>query len=149
MATEIVLDASVAAKWYLLDESHVEQAQELRREIEAERLLVIVPVFWTYEVASLFSKAAAAGRLSDEEARLAIQSILVIPRTEMQLPEPLEAFDLARRYGRSLIDCFYLAAAEARACDFWTDDRKLVRALGGRCRFVRWIGDFVPPSAAP
>jgi len=59
----------------------------------------------------------------------------------------MQAFDAARRFNRSVIDCFYLSIAEERGCDFWSDDRKLCRALSSRYPFVRWIGDYPRPGS--
>ena len=43
MAREVVIDASVAAKWQLTDEEHVGAAERLRVAIEAGQLQLAVP----------------------------------------------------------------------------------------------------------
>jgi predicted nucleic acid-binding protein len=118
MSTEIVIDASVAAKWYLQDEERLDEAERLRRELEADRLMLVVPAFWGYEVASIFSKAVANRRMALDAARAGVEALLGIPRIEVEQPDPIAALDLARRFNRSVIDCFYLAIAEERGCDF-------------------------------
>ena len=148
MPSEVILDASIAAKWHLRDEAFLDQADSLRLAITEERFLLVVPTVWPYEVVSIFSKAVANRRLDEEAARLAAQAALVIPREEVFPAEPMDAFALARRFNRSIFDCFYLAIAEERGCDFWTDDRKLARALSPAYPFVRWIGDF-PGAPTP
>jgi predicted nucleic acid-binding protein len=146
--SEIVLDPSVAAKWYLTDEQYYAQAEQLRLRVEAGDHDVVLPFFWDYEVASIFSKAVANQRLGEEVAREAVQALLGLPAVVLVPPAPIQAFDDARRFNRTLIDCFYLSAAEERGCDFWTDDRKIVRTSAPPTPGVRWIGDYPIPAPA-
>jgi predicted nucleic acid-binding protein len=145
----VVVDASVAAKWVLVGEAQAEEAARLGVDIRQKRLLPVVPAFWDYEVASVLSKAVANRRLSEVDARAALAELLLMDRISVEFPSPAEAFDTARRLGRGVIDCFYVVIAEARGCDFWTDDQKLVRSLSDRYPFVRWIGDYPVPPPSP
>jgi predicted nucleic acid-binding protein len=70
-----------------------------------------------------------------------------LPGLVLDRPSPAEAFSLARRFNRSVYDSLYLGIAEELRCDFWTDDRKLHRALSAEYPWVRWIGDFPEPTA--
>lgn len=40
-------------------------------------------------------------------------------------------------------DAQYIALAEQLGCEFWTDDRRLVRQVSATLPSVRWLGDFV------
>jgi predicted nucleic acid-binding protein len=146
---DVVVDPSVAAKWQLKDEMLASEAERLRHSIHARDLRLVVPAFWAYEIASIFSKAAANGRLTEAEARRATMDFVSLPSEYVPTPDAVAAFDAAQRFNRSVIDCFYLAIAEERGCDFWTDDRKLHRTLNGTYPFVRWIGDYPQPPEAP
>lgn len=146
---DVVVDASVAAKWQLKDEAHVAEAERLLRTIESGAVRLVVPDFWRYEVAGLYTKAVANGRMGDVDALEALSDVLRIPAVRLPLPHPMDAFRAARRFNRSLIDCFYLAIAEERGCDFWSDDRKLCRALSPTYPFVRWIGDYAAAAPSP
>ncbi len=42
----------------------------------------------------------------------------------------------------TVYDAYYLIVAQRAVCDFWTDDRRLLRILAGRLPYVRWIGDY-------
>lgn len=141
---EVVIDASVAAKWQLSDESYVREAEALRTEVAAGRLALVVPAYWQFELASVLSKAVSLGRVDDAGAVEALEAFIGIPTAVVPMPSPHEAYRTARRFNRSVIDCFYLAIAEERGCDFWSDDRKLCRALSPTYPFVRWIGDYHP-----
>lgn len=50
--------------------------------------------------------------------------------------------ETAERYGISAFDAQYVALASMRGIDLWTDDERLLRALGGRVPEARWIGDY-------
>lgn len=41
---------------------------------------MVVPSFWSYEIASIFSKAAANNRLPEAEARNAVEDLLDMPQ---------------------------------------------------------------------
>lgn len=148
MPVDAVIDAaSVAAKWRLPEEEYALQAEWLLDDVSAGTIRLVVPSFWAYEIASILSKAVANRRIAEEAAAQALEILLEMPSDFRPLPDPAAAFKAARRFNRTLIDCFYLTLAEQRGCDFWTDDRKLVRALAARYPFVRWIGDYPAPAA--
>jgi predicted nucleic acid-binding protein len=141
-AEDTVVDASIAAKWILDDEPYVREALEILSRIRAGDLRLVVPSFWDYKVASILSKAVANGRISESDALLGIEVLQHIPSQRAPYPSPQDAFQAARRFNRSLIDCLYLSLAEMRPCSFWTDDRKLLRAVGPTRAFVKWVGDY-------
>jgi predicted nucleic acid-binding protein len=131
----------------LADEAFVPQAEALRQEILQGRDTLVVPWIYRLEVASILSKAVDNGRIAETRAREAVAILIDIVHITVPPPEPGEAFDLARKYRRSVFDSFYLVIAEERGCLFWTDDRKLARALGPTHPFVRWIGEYPDPAA--
>jgi predicted nucleic acid-binding protein len=144
--SEVVADASVAAKWHLQDEEHVAQAGQLLAAVLGGRFSLVVPEIWRFEVGSIFSKAVANRRVTEAEGRTALADTLLVPHVAFSPPDPVAAYEAARRFNRTIFDGFYLALAEERGCDFWTDDRKLVRALSNSYPFVPWIGNYpIPP----
>lgn len=42
----------------------------------------------------------------------------------------------------AVYDAHYIALAQLLKCDLWTADQRLLRVLGGKLPFVKWIGDF-------
>jgi predicted nucleic acid-binding protein len=144
---EVVVDASVAVKWVLEDEEHRAEALRRRQDIRSGTHTLVVPSFWDYELASIFSKAVSTKRLTEERGRQHLSVFLRFPAVTIGIRAPDVAFADARRFQRSVIDSFYLSLAEERGCDFWSDDRKLCRALSTRFPFVRWIGDYAAPAS--
>ena len=43
---------------------------------------------------------------------LIVGALTFLPALSLGLPTPMEAYELARRFNRSVIDCFYVAIAE-------------------------------------
>ena len=95
----LVVDASVATKWYLRHELHAELAEELLRAHRADRIELIAPAHILYEVPATIH-AATLGRqprLSRAEGRLAIDSFLELHlRTNDGDTLPREVYELAQ-----------------------------------------------------
>src|SRR5687767_8584463 len=88
-AEDCVVDASVAAKWYLRDEEHREQANHLLARLSAGRAVLAAPVQIRYEIPSAIVAAnrRREPRLSREEAEQAIAELLSTDLTTYHTPE--------------------------------------------------------------
>lgn len=142
---DAVVDASVSIKWANPLEEHADEANQMLDDFETGVLALLAPAFWEYELASGISKAIHRGDLTEDEGREALQKTLALGIPLHPNPGPQQAFELARRYQRSLYDSFYLDLAERESCDFWTADAKLYNAVKDTLPFVRWIADYPNP----
>ena len=137
-----VLDASVAAKWFVRDPSEelAEHADRLLSEYVQARADLIVPdLFWP-EVGSVLSKAARQGRLSMKSASRAVAQLLAQALESVSSRELLEpAFEIATPFGCSVYDCVYVALAFESDRALITADKRLVNAMGADLP-VRWLG---------
>lgn len=129
-----VLDASVAAKWFLpaIGEPFSAEANKILIAFVAGRVTLIVPdLFWP-EISNILWKAAARNRISADEAKEAIREI-----TRQNVPtfpsQPLarSALDISLHFGHPVYDSTYVALAVSQASPLITADEKLIRALGG------------------
>jgi predicted nucleic acid-binding protein len=123
----IVVDASVAAKWYLAEPDSPQAIALLNT-----RSTFGAPDIIRLEVTSAITRAVRTGRISNSQARHAAQSWLGHLRQELLVLEPAEAdiesaIDLALGIGHGLMDCLYLAMAIRHAASFITTDALLVR----------------------
>jgi predicted nucleic acid-binding protein len=134
MADLTVLDASVAAKWFLRDEQelHIEEADYLLLRLLADDIELYAPRVIYYEVCQLLNKACrqrdentGAFRLSKEKALQGAREFLALPiqivdTTEVEYVEALElAVDHHRR---SHADMTYIKLAKRLDCQWCTDD---------------------------
>ena len=138
MGGEFVLDASVAAKLYFVEEHSDLAAATLRR---ADRL--IAPELLFLEMASIAAKHSRRGTSSPAHGMGTVQSVAqILDEAIPLLGLAPRAFALAATYGFSVYDGAYLALAEERNFRLLTADMKLVR-LGRQAG----LGDFLLPLA--
>jgi len=140
----LVLDASVAAKWFLpiTNETLTEEALELLRRYAAGELRFLVPdLFWP-ELANVFWKAVRQGRWSHSSAETALRAV-----RDRNLPTVSalalldDAFSIALTFDRSVYDSMYIATALAAKTHLVTADEKLANALAAHLP-VKWLGTF-------
>jgi predicted nucleic acid-binding protein len=138
----LVVDASVAAKWFLPsnDEPLSGEALALLGRFSDGEIRFIVPdLFWP-ELGNVLWKAVRKGRCRRESAESAIslltqQNILTISSTTLIT----EAFAIATTFDRPVYDSLYVAAALASKAQLVTADERLANALAARLP-VKWLG---------
>jgi predicted nucleic acid-binding protein len=140
--TACVIDASVAAQWFLPASGEAFTVEALRMlESYAEgRLRLLAPdLFWP-EFGNILWKAVRQGRISRESAEEAIQSLedRKIP-TAASLPLLKDAFEISAASGRTVYDAMYVALAVVSNAPLVTADERLANALAARYP-VRWLG---------
>ncbi len=136
-----VLDASVAAKWFLSpkNEPLTEEALDLFRQYMRGKVSFVVPdLFWA-ELASAFWKAVRLGRFpkaSAEEAlsNLAMRDFSVCPTLDLLD----RAFQIAVTFDRSLYDSLYVALAVQSNAQLITADERLANSLAAHFP-VKWL----------
>lgn len=143
----LVLDASVAVKWYLDDETHVAEARAIMTDFAHGRVELLAPSHIRYEVCAAISTACSRGRVPEEEGRQAIDDFLswdieVIDRDQLLR----DSFAIARRFGCAFYDALYLALAEAARCSFVYADSRLRAIIQNRAPYALWLGEYVPIS---
>ena len=121
----VVVDASVAIKWYV-DEVHTAEAEQLidgRFELHAPELLLP-------EFGNILWKKCRNDDLDENVAISAISSLRslhIITHSNEALLEP--AFQGAQETGQSVYDWTYLSLAISLNCKFVTADRKFYIGL--------------------
>ncbi|MEK7277911.1 MAG: type II toxin-antitoxin system VapC family toxin [Chloroflexota bacterium] len=139
----VVVDASVALKWFLRDEEVVPQADALLDDLLASRLSLLVPTIFDYEIANALKVAAVRGRLPESDARTALDKfrLYLIERADF-IPIQSSTFQLALKHQRSVYDSAYITLAQSLGLWFFTGDKRLFNAVGNILDWVKWIGDY-------
>ncbi len=138
MPDEFVVDASVAAKLYFIEEQSDLAANVLRA---ANRL--IAPDLIFIEMASVAAKQVRRGLASMEQGASAVTSVAALMDRTVPMADLVDrAFQLAADSGFSAYDGAYLALAEAEDLQVITADEKLVRRAreANMSRLVRRLG---------
>jgi predicted nucleic acid-binding protein len=140
----VVVDASVAAKWFLppAGETLVAEADDLMKLHANGQLRFLVPdLFWA-ELANIFGKSVRLGRWKMSSARAALRSSLERKIPTVPTVALLDtAFDIAGTFDRTIYDCLYVALAIASKCSLVTADERLANALAAHLP-VKWLGTF-------
>lgn len=139
----ICIDASVAAK-LVLPEIHSDRALTLAMDAVRAGERIVAPPLLPFEVANIMRQRMRRQGMERSEADELLADFLEYP-IELIAPEGLyrRALMLADILGLPAVyDAHYLALSEMLDCQFWTDDGRLIRALGPSLPVVRRIGDY-------
>lgn len=139
-----VVDASVAAKWFLpaRGEPLADEALALLAQYAADKVQLLVPdLFWA-ELGNLFWKAVRNGRCSTAFAETAISTARKYKLPTVATEELVDrALAIAIAFNRTVYDSVYAALAVELKAHLVTADEKLARALAPHLP-VKWLGSI-------
>lgn len=150
-ATKVVIDASVALKWYLEDEEDRPAALRILNAWNDGRLNLVAPSFWPLEVANgLRNAATRKGRKLTKRSREYLEDFLAkgIPTIDV-LPDIRVIYEQSLRMRISVYDTSYIHVAEPAGIDVVTADDRLVRAVRTSKPFVKHLRDYRLPPPFP
>jgi predicted nucleic acid-binding protein len=120
-----VLDASLAAAWFLPDEQN-EAADKVLASLDVTQALV--PTLFWFEMRNLFLMAERRQRLRYKGALLSMAQLRALPVQDEGTGGDHLVFSLAERHSLSAYDASYLALAVDRALALGTADSKVANA---------------------
>ena len=137
---KVVVDASLALRWVLRDEKET-RVDDLLRQWATSLTQMLVPPLFLSEIINALYLSVRRRRLTLEEARLALATIIQVG---LEVTEPAELYrrslDLAAEYDlTNAYDAQYMALAEIESCELWTADERLVRAVKPSPSWIRLI----------
>jgi predicted nucleic acid-binding protein len=139
---DVVVDASVAAKWFVPENHSTEALRLLDRRFRRH-----IPVLLHTEVGqTIWKKIYQRKEMDAADGRLILRGLMVTALEVHALTPLLEpAFDIALATGRTVYDSIYLALAIALGCKLVTADRKLYNALQTSpfVDHVLWVADLI------
>jgi predicted nucleic acid-binding protein len=129
MADKLVIDASVAAKWFLNDEHDVDLAVKILAEFLAGTIELHAPQNFTNEVCGLVSRASrqVPQRISKDDAVEAVRELfrLDIQIAETNEQECVNAMNMSIDFSKTFYDMLYVNLAELLDCQWCTSDDKV------------------------
>lgn len=143
---EICVDAGISLKRIFLDEPEGELARNLWADWHSQRITVIAPTLWAYEVTSVIRNKVHRGRLAAELEQDALSAVHQLP-LKLMAPDGLHhrASEIARHFRQpAAYDAHYLALAQMHDCAFWTADERLFNAVHQEFDWVHWLGEYRP-----
>ncbi len=140
----VVVDASVAAKWFLPEngEPLADQALALLNKYDKKEVQFVVPDLFYVEIASAIWKAVRSGRVP---GAFGDQALALLTQREFATVPSLKlldkAFQIATAFERTVYDSLYVALAEQTNSQLITADERLVNSLAAHFP-VKWLGAF-------
>lgn len=138
--SRLVVDASVAIKWYVPEVHSAAAARLLEGGNELLAPDLIFPEF-----GNILWKKRRMREIRETEARDILKALRTVP-LEVYPSEPLldAAFEIAISLDRSVYDSLYVALAESQDCRFVTADGKLHNALQNTplAKSIAWIAEW-------
>ena len=136
----VVVDASVAAQWYL-NETYSQQAANLLARSDVE---LIAPAIIAVEIANVAWKAHRRGAISEKNAVDLLSQFRESGVQFVPVEDLVEyALDLAIRHRHVVYDCLYLALALREDCTFVTADREFYDLMSPALpNNVLWVEDI-------
>jgi predicted nucleic acid-binding protein len=139
----VVIDASVALKWYLDDEEHGQKAMNLLTRFIADELDILAPSLLEYEVVNGLIIARKRGRIEEEKVLSAIEGFASLGIRMVNLsPHYSKVIHFCKTYNRSAYDASYMVVAESERMPFITADEGLCNAVKKDLKWVKWLGDI-------
>ncbi len=142
----LVIDASVAVKWYLQDEADAAKALTLLDALDAGSVQLAAPDQIRYEIGSALHVATKQNRqrLTESQADRALIAFLRVHLDTYNDDDLIrEAVTLARTYIIAFYDSLNLALAQRLGIPLIMADRKLYERIRHLPEAL-WLGDWRP-----
>jgi predicted nucleic acid-binding protein len=132
----LVVDASVAFKWYVS-----EDGTDFARQILAGNDILVAPELVVAEVCNASWIAYRRREIAaDQQGQIAEDITRAFDRLETLVRHAPRATAIARELDHSVYDCFYLAVSEALDAPLVTADARLLARVAGTPFSVRTLG---------
>jgi predicted nucleic acid-binding protein len=137
---DVVIDSSVLLAT-ILPETYSDTAREKLGEWITGGARISAPLLLQYELAAILRRHVYTGKLTIEQARLHLQSLLAFDIRYFRSKHlTLRAYEIATQFNQPrAYDAHFLAVAEFLDCEFWTADERLVNSMQTTYPWVRGL----------
>ena len=137
----IVLDASVAVKWFNeKNEDHVENAIKIQGQKISGHLEIIVPDLFFLEVLNAFLTKSGFGSQEMSTIQQSLQKLnlkIVYPDNDILK----DTINIASDNNLTIYDSLYIAVAKVYEAPLFTEDKKIL-SCRGKHKLIRHIKEF-------
>ena len=150
--TSLVVDASVALKWYLEDEGDRAPALAILAAWSAGRIEIIAPSIWPLEVANAIRRAVTRKdrQLSKDIGASHVADFLAMGVATIDITRDIErTYTDALELGTTVYDMSYVQLAARNGIELVTADDRLFNAVAATRPYVKLLRDYrapVPPG---
>jgi len=151
----LVVDASVATKWYLTDEPYADLALALLQRFGRGEVYLVAPQHIRAEVPSAIMVATKAILRGQQQPRRTVDQGATAIADFLALGLPtvdddaliVAAYEAAQQHGCAFYDGLYLALAQRMGVRFILADERF-HALIRHLPIVVWLADYDPATRA-
>jgi predicted nucleic acid-binding protein len=130
----VVIDSSMAFKWFDTTEHGADVAARLLKAHTADEVALVAPAHLPLEIANaMATRGAPFHRLLDVVVKLAAADLLIAPLDDGLLVESLR---IAHEEGLALYDAVFIALASRLDCELVTADRRQASTKSCRVRLI-------------
>ena len=123
----IIVDSSVAIKWFLHDESN-QKALEIEDAFRNKSILIAIPTLFFYEVGNILKTTTKSLRLNENQSTLAMKNFLEVDFIAYSSRELfIKALKKSIDWDISFYDASYVALADYLNIPLYTADQKLLQ----------------------
>lgn len=139
----LIIDASVALKWFLPDENYSRNALQLLDKYIENEITFAAPSLLEYEVVNGLIVAQRKGRIPKEAILTAIDGFINLGIGLQNISHLFEkVIHLCITCNISAYDASYLAIAQEKRAPLITADERLFNSIKEEVSWVKWLGDF-------
>lgn len=136
----IIVDSSVAIKWYLPDE-YEDKALKIKSDFTSGNILIAIPLLFFYEISNILRTTSRSLRIAGEDAVRAYQDVLLLNFMAYSSKELFKsALEKSLEWQITAYDAAYVILAENLQIPLFTADEKLVKKA--KSRLVKNLSDY-------
>ena len=140
--TKIVVDTSVAVKWFVAEE-HSAEASRVLNQYQDGSVTFLAPDLLVAEFYNVIGKKQSRGLLSESDAQAVLASFHLVDFTLLPTVDLLDdAFKMATTYRRAVYDCVFIALSTRENCQCLTADEKVMNAIGSSFKNLIWLPNW-------
>lgn len=139
----IVIDASVALKWYLDEKNLGTKAINILNHYISNEIDLLAPSLIEYEVMNGLKIAQKRGRIDKKSLQSGIEGFFNLEITLFNASHfPAKTLDILNLFDISSYDASYLALAENENTPFVTADKVLFNKVQKKLKCIKWLGEY-------